>query len=390
MDTAIQLFWVSWPVESRRLSKTMPVHTTDGLYLTAWPWAAAILPPAAIVLGVAYGWGKWGFQWSFTESLSFLLIALILGLSSANLGVLFLAGFAFAHFFLGTDWVSTPRFGRTGLLANVFLHRVPLMMLYGLLALLIVKIPVTTKQLLVQIPPPSSWSRKSKVALVMIGHALLTGLAVYFWLQTMPVLVRPVFTWVGLDPSVDAVVTLQEYGFVLIIAALATSAGRIYLQSLTAYDSPYSQRVDALEQRLAIRFDEAGPVTPMISGRLSPLTRCTANALLLTLLLSGLYEHWIDAVILFVFSFGIQGIRHGVIPVSLGRWPRWIEGFPLLYRMSAGFLIILLITRQVLNYFMSTYQTTFRPVTLLTGLAMVILFILNPGLDEQPKPEGHK
>ncbi|PTM57536.1 hypothetical protein C8J48_0084 [Desmospora activa DSM 45169] len=360
----------------------MPLTMTDGFHLTAWPRWGSLLPLVSLTTGLLFGWLNLGYEYIYSESILFLTVAVIFGIFSAHLGIMFLIGFTFGEFILSLDWFSTPRIGRDGIVQNIFLHRVPLLISYGLLAVLMVKIPVLTKQLLAQIHPPQGLSRKTKTTLVMIGHSLLTAVMVYFWIQIMPVLIRPVFTWISRNPSVKAVETFQVYGFWLVFVAVFISLFRVYLQSLTTYQRELRKRIDTLERTFEQRLMEKPEVIPL-RDRLHPWVHTILVSVMLTLVLSGLYESWIDAILLSSFILFLQAARIRLIPVPLGKWPQWIERVPLLYRLIIGFVVILFLSHQIMNFFYSSSLQTFRPVILLTGLAMFIAFLLNPGNPSQ-------
>ena len=73
---------------------------TDGLYLAARPWLGVIAPLSALVLGLSIGWLHPGFHKGFSESVSVLVTATVVGVLSANLGTMFLLGSALGDFCL--------------------------------------------------------------------------------------------------------------------------------------------------------------------------------------------------------------------------------------------------------------------------------------------------
>ncbi|MDR6226335.1 hypothetical protein [Desmospora profundinema] len=379
-----EFFWIRLSLWGLYGSRTMPLTMTDGIHLTAWPRWGALAPPVALLTGLLFGWFHLGYEYVYSESILFLTIAVILGIFSAHLGLMFLVGFIFGEFVLSLDWSSTPGFGRNGVVENVVFYRIPLLISYGLLAVLLVKIPVLTKQLLVQIRPPQGLSEKAKTVFVMIGHGLLTGVMVYFWVQIMPVLIRPVFTWLSRNPRVDAIETFQVYGFWLVMIAVFISILRVYLQSLTTFRAELRKRMDRVADRFEQKLEEKPNLVPL-GERLHPWIHTVLVSAMLTLVLAGLYESWLDAFLLGAFILVLQAARARLIPVPLGKWPEWMERIPLLYRLIIGFVLLLYLSHTVLDYTFSSRSYTFRPVILLTGLAMLITFLLNPG-DPKPRP----
>jgi hypothetical protein len=397
LNGLIQLFWIKPALWGRYVSRTMPMNILDGIQLTVWPKIAAFVPLVVLLIGLLFGWAQLGFESIYSESFVFLLIAIMIGFFSANLGLMFLVGFVFGEFFLALDWTSTLTWRHDTVWENILYFRIPLIMTYGLLAGLIVKVPVLIKHLLVQVRPPQGLGSQVQLGFMMIGHALVTTFLVYFWMQVMPVLVRPVFTWSSRNPPVEAIETFQVYGVWLIVAAIVSSAARLYLQHRTTYHPYCRSRLEQVEQQLQHTFASVNEVKPW-AERFTPWGRTIALSALLTLLLSGLYASWLDALILGTFIFVLQAARMRLIPVPLGKWPQWMERIPLLYRLVFSFLIILFLTRTVLNHYFSSWgstsQESFTPVIVLTGLSMLIVFLLNPGTAEhkqearQPAAQG--
>ncbi|MDR6226827.1 hypothetical protein [Desmospora profundinema] len=390
IDSAIKRLvrfeWVDLPLRSRHLTPGLPVILTDGLFLTAWPWVAAVLPLLAFFSGLGFGWGQWGYEQAWTESMILMMVAAVFGILSARLGIGFLFGFILGDFFLARpEWiVIDPWTGETSVWEPLLQIRLPLLLSYGLLAFLTVHVAVWTKSLLSQLTPPPTLSREISRWWAFIGHGALTWTLVYFWSQAVPILIRPIFTWSGDDPPASAMEPLQEHGGWLLLIAVTVSILRIYLQGLTASQQEKSIRMDEMEHLLAA----APPVVPW-TLRLPRVVRTLASTAWITLLLAGLYYSYWDAVGLGLFILLLQAARHGLIRIPLGDWPRWMERIPLLFRLVIGFVLIQGFSQQVLQE--AWYWTdNFRPVLLLTALSFLILYLLNPGLPETKQPEGGK
>src|SRR5207248_2470773 len=99
--------------------------------------------------------------------------------------------------------------------------RVPLLITYLLLAMLLVFIPLMSRGLSVQ--TLSRFPRGGSIvnAAAVVLQALVQGALVWVWAHTVPTLIRPVYTWRGDNPTVEVMSPLQEHGWVLIgLAAL--------------------------------------------------------------------------------------------------------------------------------------------------------------------------
>lgn len=382
LEKMSDLFWIRLSLWSRYISRQMPLKTTDGIYLNVNPIAGAAAPIAALLLGLLFGAGQLGYDTVYTESMLFLCIAVLFGTFSANLGMLFLAGFVVGEFILAANWTSVPSTRYDGLIANVFRYRIPLLISYGLLAIVTVQIPVLIKQLLIQIKLPLRFNNHIKLGFAMLTQPLLTGTVIYFWVQIMPVLIRPVYTWTARTPRVEAMANFQEYGYVLVTLAVLASLLRVYLQSRTVFDKTLSERMDQIEQKADRVFTKAKPVKP-IGDYFHPWVKTVALTLVMAVTLSGLYELWWDALILSAFILVIQAARSRLIHIPLGKWPYWMARIPVLYRLIIAFLLILYFSKSIIEYYYSGYQQTFRPVIVMTGLAMVFVYLLTPMLPEQ-------
>ncbi|MDF2963136.1 MAG: hypothetical protein K0S39_4871, partial [Paenibacillus sp.] len=196
----VRFWWVQLPYRASRFSKKLPYTFLDGLYMAAWPVVAAWTPLLAFLTGLMIGWWHPGFESVFSESLVVLMIAAIVGLSSANLGMFFIVGFIAGDFFLQhTSWTQVGWRRNEGVFEHVIKVRLPLLIEYGLLYILVVKIPMITKALSAQLRIPFL-PLKASFSVTAGLYVVLTGVLVYFWTQTVPVLIRPVFTWVSSRP----------------------------------------------------------------------------------------------------------------------------------------------------------------------------------------------
>jgi hypothetical protein len=363
---AAELAWVEAPLRARRLSLPLAQVLADGHHLAAWPGRAGALPPLALLLGLLTGWRHWGFDHVFSESLALLALLVLLSSVGGGPAALFALGFACGDFFL-SDLPWSP-----------FLRvRLPALIEYLLLALPAV-IPVTAKTLLAQLPPPASLSRRARFGLAALGQVGLTAGLVYLWAQAVPILIRPVFTWVGSAPTVAAMEPLQRRLGWVVAAAVLGAAVRMAVQSSTAFHPHAAARLDRLEDR----FRSAPPVQPAAERIPAPLQVAGRTALTL-LLLAGMLQYWVDAVLLAALVALLHAARMRLVPVPLGRWPAVAERIPLLLRFALALVIVYLASRSVLAQEASRETATFRPIVLLVGFAMLVTFLLAPG---PPRP----
>ena len=370
LDRFLYIWWVRLPLLARRLSANLAVALVDGLYLGTQPLVGRLASPIVLLAGLLIGWLHLGFYQAFSESMAVLVLATALGVMSGHLGAVFLGGFALGDFFLASNTYTFTGAGPLAQLARVY---VPMLLEYGLLALLLINVPIVTKGLLVQLRPSPRLNRQIRFGVAVIGHATVTGVLVYFWTQIVPILIRPVYTWQGSSPPVSAMAPLQENGWVLVFIAVAASLGRMVWQGRTASHSESGARMDLLQRHLA----SATPVTPL-TQRLSPWGGVVVQALWAALLLSGMMTSWFDAVLLGGLILLLQAARIGLVPVPLGPWPAIVGRVPLVLRLLVGLVIVFFLSRPVLQDQLGTTES-FRPFVILTCAALLVFYLLAPG-----------
>jgi hypothetical protein len=129
------------------------------------------------------------------------------------------------------------------------------------------------------------------------------------------------------------------------------------------------------------------PVAPA-AQHLPPWARVSAHTLWSTVLLSGMFESWLDALLLGTLIWVIQAARAGIVLVPLGPWPAVAEQVPLLFRLVGGLVILYLFAQAIPPQRMPATDS-FRLLVVLTGVGMVILYLLAPSVPgAQPRRGG--
>ena len=369
VERVLEFDWIKLPLAARRLSAALIVTLVDGLYLAVWPRVAVILSPLAFFSGLLIGWQHWGFQTVFSESIIVACLAVALGLMSGHLGALFVAGFICGDFVLYT---FPHRSYSGGLFDHFWRTRIPSLIEYSLLALP-VGIPIWTKALVAELTLPASLSRAFRFGVAVLAHAGISLALVYLWTQTVPVLIRPIFTWVGRNPPVAAVEPLQMGMTPLLILAVLASLGRMALQGSTAFQPGLGKRLNALHGKL----NSASPVEPLWS-RIHPWIKITLRTLWATLMLAGMFMSWFDALLIGGVILLLQAARHGLLPLPISGWQRLMERLPVVFRLLTAAIVFYFVATRVLPGQMAS-TNTFRPVLFLTIFALLILFALHPG-----------
>src|SRR5919199_900084 len=214
LDRWLDLLWVRVPGALRRLGSLPALAAADGAYLSAWPPVGAAVPPVAFPVRLLTGWLRFGLEHSFSESLGSMgLFAFVAFACGAGPGLWLWAGYALGDFFLYRHPdVYTGRWNPLEALIRV---RGSWLILYALLALLLVVFPLTASALRRVTPLPGPALRRPGLAATLAEggiYAAAGALLVYSWIQAVPILQRPIFTWPGGTPTVEAMAQLQQRG----------------------------------------------------------------------------------------------------------------------------------------------------------------------------------
>jgi hypothetical protein len=293
-----------------------------------------LLPAIAIGLVVVFSWIRLGVHDVFTESIPFIVAALALGLLAPSLGVIVVL------FHVVGDLVRTfmalpagaDALAVLGVIGGRFVS-------YYLLWLLVVEVPLIARAVpwaaMASERPSGERSRR----MVSIASSLIAvGLMTFVWLLAVPVLIRPVFTWgLARTPTTEATATVQQWGPVVIAAAVAVTA-----------------LLSALRLRLS-RADHEGPVAfedfedfdldQLESGASQPVelaTQVVRHALAIVVLgglVSGVVQlAMVAATVLVSRPLAMRLLRVPVVRTTLGWIPwilRFLIGFALTYVLGA-------------------------------------------------------
>ncbi len=365
-------FWLTVPHRLRRVSTGAVYAVVDGAYTVSWPWLAAYGSLLSLIAGFIIGWWHLGFTVVFSESLLVMALALVIGVIGAHYGFLFVLGFAIGDLLLGgLDRYSLYSAGPMSWVTRLF---VPQFIEYALLALLAVSIPLMVKHLLASVPYPAKYARPVMVTCALVGHLALTVAAVYVWAQVVPILMRPLFTWRGVTPTVEMAAVVQTNLAPLLWAAAAASVLRTVGQAVLAARPRAAQKVSAWHQQLLA----ASPVGPWLADVLPNWLISVGKICITILLLSGVFTGWLEAAAIALVIALIYAAQDGLIPVPLGPWRRMVYRVPLVARVLIGVGIVYGITKGLLAI-QSAPSEGFRPTVVAMAVSFLVLYLLNPG-----------
>lgn len=202
----------------------------------------------------------------------------------------------------------------------------------------------------------------ARVVLDAVLAAALAGCLLYVALQSLPLLVRPLFTWQGRSPTVEAMFLVQGRALLFALLAGAVAAARVLAEYAAAVVDP-----EGLEE-VADHLDLA-PEPDWWEQR-SPLVRCAVGALAGTYLLSGLLTNWVEALLALAVLVGIEWTRWFALP-RVPLWARTMTAVPAVVRLVAAVAISAALSSWLLPD--RFFGESFLPLLLATLLSLALI-----------------
>ncbi|HEX2026716.1 MAG TPA: hypothetical protein VHF25_01820 [Nitriliruptorales bacterium] len=365
-------WWWYWlPAWVSRPAPDLGNALTDGIHLLHWPQLAAVAPPAVMVgaggLALLHG------QPSVTSSLAVIGVLAAVALSSLHLGVWAWAGYTLVESATRGQAmvVLSPVERWMGLPLATLTHAV-------VLGLLVVGVPllVLATRLEVRSIGWSRWGGRMGDTVATLGAA---AAGTYLWAQATVVLIRPVFTLQGSNPSVEAVAALQGRWPVLVVVAVSAAGLRQAVERRA--DGPQVLRAVAVATARLRR--SAGTM------RLPVALRRACSAGIATLLLVSLVANVVQVAITFAVCYALVALRDAIR--TSGRLHA-VAAVPSLVRLGIGVAVTFAVTRVGL----ATVSTRFGGwttdsflvpwVTVLVCIALITV-LTAPARRPPPAPE---
>lgn len=367
--------WVGVPLAVRKVSGGLAVATVDGLYLASRPMVGLIAPLWGLFVGLILGVFHPGFEDVFTESLFVLILIAVVGTLSGAVGLYLTLGFALGDLLLGDHplW----RFAEAGDFGAKYGS---LFISYLLFAMLAVGVPIAAKSLAAEFMLPVTTPRALRALVGLGSMVVITGLLVFVWLQSAPLLVRPVFVWAGQAPTVPAISAVQEQGTWVVALAVLAALGRAVMQALLAGKVGEQDRMSQMEDR----FHTSERVVPLLS-RLPLVMRLVFRAALLTLVLAGLYAAYWQAVLTFIVLLAAQFLATMLSVRALRGYATFINKVPRLVRLAIVIVPVYLLGSVVLGFYVDQRATSFFPFLFLTIISAVLMSLLSPARPDEER-----
>lgn len=353
----------------------------DGAWTTAWRGVGAYAPVVGFALGLLCRFIFPQIFSVFSESLLFMMIVIAASLLSGTVGFALLGGYIIEDLLVGDRASIYTAFfpselrpeGSVLAIAGVFGGK---LVSYLLLSIPAVTIPLLVRQLAPSIKLSGITDPNSRTLALAGLHAAIAGVLVFLWAQSVVVLLRPLFTWVGSVPTFEAINPAQsQWSFLVGVGAIA-AAGRVLLERKLAPTAPRAAVATRLRRQ---RFTGEGQG---ILEKVPGLVRVVIPPVIIALVLAGTYDGWIDAIIVALVVAVLSLWRSRlirIIPLP-SQWSLTIRRIPSLIRLAAAPFIGYWLSTILLTPLWVPTQTSLRPVMLGSLLTLLVFYVLFPPL----------
>lgn len=371
-EALIQYWYTRLPASLAPLVPRFAAAVGDGGWTSAWSRIAAWAPVLVFGIGVFVPRTWPGTQVVYTESPLFLALAAALSILSGTLGAaLFLAnGLREA---LSHDMASS-----LNAVAHVGAGQVVVWLLLGVLVVLLPQLAhLLTEAGVVRM----RFLRNRDVRAVCRSLLLATiyPCLVLVWCQAATILVRPVFTWSGSSPSIEAISTVGAWWPWMAAAAAAAAFVRGILEGAVAPRMRPATDVAALVHASQASTAEAGRAWNGVPETL----RIAMAVTVMTLLLAGLFEGLTDGLAAGLIIGVLAMLDRGLGGWLLGFWGLRIRQIPGVARVAVALGGGYLLASGVLALEWRT--TALRAMLIGTLLTLALLFLLFPALVVRPR-----
>jgi hypothetical protein len=219
------LVWRRGPQALGRRSFSLGVALADGSWLRAWPAAAATAPACALTVGAILALVR--PDPTYTSSVAVLVLLVSLAGIGAGIGVWTWFGYVGADLLFNRAGSGLGFHGPSDTLSKAWDLYIPRVLTYVLLAVMLVIIPVAATGIRVQLSRLARMSGDLKTGLDALLHGALFGVGVALWAQATAFMVRPLWSFSGRIPDIQAIAPLQEHAVLLGVVGGAVAAARV-------------------------------------------------------------------------------------------------------------------------------------------------------------------
>lgn len=386
-DERLERFWyVKAPAWLDDWFPQIAKAISDGAWTTAWRGVGAYAPVVGFALGLLCRIFFPQIYSTFSESLLFMMIVIAVSLLSGTMGAALLAGYIVEDLLVGNRAsVNTGFFpaelppeglsGLPGVLGGKLVS-------YLLLSIPTITIPLLVRQLAPSIKLHTITDPNSRTFALAGLHAAIAGVLIFLWAQSVVVLLRPLFTWVGAVPTFQAINPVQAQWSFLVGVGVVAAAGRVILERMVARTAPRATVAATLQRQ---RFTGEGQG---ILEKVPGLVRVVIPPVVIAMLLAGTYDGWLDAIIVAAVA-AVLGLWRSrlirIIPLP-SQWSLTIRRIPALIRLAAAPFIGYWLATIVITPMWTNTAQGLRPVMLGSLVTLIVFYVLFPPLPVVPGP----
>ena len=348
----------------------------DGAWTAVIRGVAAFAPIVAFAIGLLSRLLFRDLDAVYAESLTFMMLLAAGATLSGPVGLGLLAGYIVQDLLVGNQVATFGVPSPVGVLAGKLIS-------YALLAIPAVILPLLTRQLTSAVQLRQVTEPRTRMFAQIGLQAVIAGALIFFWSQSMVILIRPLFSFVGAEPNFTTLDAIQSGApWLVAVVMLATAARELFVQMFLP-GMPRAAVVTALQR--ARWSDEKKSVL----DKLPEPVRVAIASTALTILLAGTYEGWFDLfvaalVIGLIGAWRANLLRQIPIPMQWAYRVRQIH--PLLRLLAATLIGFLITTLMVAPFWGAAGGIRLLMIgSLLTLIIFNLLFPPLPVLEDQQK-----
>ncbi|MEO5951808.1 MAG: hypothetical protein ABIQ44_04990 [Chloroflexia bacterium] len=246
---------------------------------------------------------------------------------------------------------------------------------YTLLAMPAVVLPLLVRQLTGAVQLRQISEARTRMAAQIGLQAVIAGALIYFWTQSMVILIRPLFSFVGVEPNFNTLDAIQGGAPWLVGAVMLATAAREFVVQMVLPKMPRAGVVTALERW---RWSDE---KKSVLDKLPEPVRVAIASTVLTIILAGTYESWFDLFISALVIGLIGAWRTNLlrqIPIPM-QWAFRVRQFHPMLRLLAATLAGFLLTTFVVAPFWGA-SGGIRLLMIGSLLTLIIFNLLFPPL----------
>ena len=338
---AIENWWVKIPGRLRVYSQALWAVWSDGIYLTAWPRVALLLPWTALLLGFVEGATHWSLLTIGNDkvSLSFaavifaqfvplLFVAVLLGSTSAHLGLMVISGYALGDYLIAGPFLTISSWNP---ISGFLCLRVPQLLCYLLFFAVAAAPPIAGSALLNPFSHRLAGDRPLFIIFRTAALAAVTMTLVYGWTLVAPLVFRMVWSWAGQGPPISVKYFREVLNPWLPITAGIGIVTRNVLVWRTQNDKQLQERTRRMFKEAALADRRAA-----WPRHLPPWFRAMLTAAWSAFLLVGMMTTWPVAALVCAGLMSLFLLRNCILPklTSWARWTQRITAVPLIFRLA--------------------------------------------------------